>query len=99
MQKVIDSIGDNLLVKFYKVFCSCFFDASSLWEFYRAPEPSDINWQNMGVGAFRRTIQTGFVWVITVIILILCAVIINAIKNAEDRIKKEADGAKFLNAD
>ena len=53
----------------------------------------------MGVGAIRRTIQTGFVWFITVIILILCAVIINAIKNAEDRIKKEADGVKFLNAD
>lgn len=44
MQKVVDSVGDNLLVKFYKIFCSCFFDSSSLWEFYRAPEPSDINW-------------------------------------------------------
>lgn len=51
----------------------------------------------MGVGAIRRTIQTGFVWIITVVILILCAVVINAIKDFEDKYKadnkkKEAEG-------
>jgi len=44
MAKVIDEVGDNLIVRFYKTFCSCFFDSSALWEFHRAPEPSDINW-------------------------------------------------------
>ena len=54
MTKVIGDEGDNLIVRFCKAFCSCFFDSSSLWEFRRAPEPSDINWQNMGVGMVRR---------------------------------------------
>lgn len=31
--------------------------------------------------------QTAFVWFLTIIILIVCAVVINAIKNAEDNIK------------
>jgi hypothetical protein len=49
----------------------------------------------MGVGPVRRCCQTGFVWFITVLILIVCAVVINAIKNAEDEIKKEAEGKKL----
>ena len=56
MQKVIDAEGDNLLMKFLKKVCTCCFDASSLWEFRRAPEPTDINWENLGIGVFQRTI-------------------------------------------
>jgi len=49
----------------------------------------------MGVGPIRRCCQTGFVWFITCLILIGCALIINAIKNGEDQIKKEAEGKKL----
>lgn len=50
MQKIVDEGGDGLFMKGLKKFCGCFFDASSLWEFKRAPEPTDINWQNLGIG-------------------------------------------------
>lgn len=44
MIKLIEDEGDNILSKICKMFCGCFYDASSLWTFKRAPEPSDINW-------------------------------------------------------
>lgn len=91
MAKVIDEVGDNLIVRFYKTFCSCFFDSSALWEFHRAPEPSDINWQNMGIDPVRRCCQTGFVWFVTWIILGICIAIINTIKETEDGMKKDAE--------
>jgi hypothetical protein len=93
MAKVIEDVGDNLLVRFGKTFCSFCYDSSSLWEFYRAPEPSDINWQNMGIGAGRRCCQTGFVWFITSIILGICIAIIQTIKTKEDEIKNEYEEA------
>lgn len=99
MTKVIGDEGDNLIVRFCKAFCGCFFDTASLWEFRRAPEPSDINWQNMGVGMVRRCCQTGFVWFVTIIILIVCAVIIDSIKRSEDKVKKEAQGKKLSDSE
>lgn len=92
MGKVIESIGDNYIVRFGKTFLPCCFDKTSLWAFYRAPEPSDINWQNLGVGPVRRVIQTGFVWLITGIILTVCALAIEAIKNYQIRVKEENKG-------
>jgi hypothetical protein len=67
-----------------KIIFPCCFRKSSFWHFKRAPEPSDINWQNLGVSTLRRICQTGMIYIITSGILVACAFIINSIKLAED---------------
>ena len=65
MARVSAEPEDNVLVAIFKSVCSCFLDESSMWKFERAPEPSDINWQNLGVGLCRRICQTSGVYIFT----------------------------------
>ena len=89
MLTLVSASTDNLFMRVLKFFCCCFFDASSFWEFKRAPEPTDINWENLGIGTIRKLCQRILVWGWTVIILIVCAVCINAIKVSEEKYRKE----------
>lgn len=84
MDKVTAAPEDNILVDTFVSLFSCCFDASRLWKFERAPEPTDINWQNLGIGLCRRICQTTMVYLITGILLAVCGVIIWAIKKAKD---------------
>ena len=59
------------------------FNQNDLWTFERATEPSDINWENLGVGPVRRTCQTIFSYFLTFCILGICALIIWGIKERE----------------
>ena len=59
------------------------FNEDDLWTFERATEPSDINWENLGVGVIRRFCQTIFSYFITFCLLGICALIIWAIKERE----------------
>jgi len=59
------------------------FDQDDLWTFERATEPTDINWENLGVGLIRRTCQTIFSYFLTFCILGICSLIIWAIKEKE----------------
>lgn len=53
MIKLVRSSVDNLFMRTLKFFCGCCFDPANLWEYKRAPEPTDINWENLGIGPIR----------------------------------------------
>ena len=67
------------------------------WEFKRAPEPSDIIWQNLGIRHSRRILQTLFVWTITILILVGSGYVINLIKKAEDDLKDKEKSKQKTN--
>ena len=47
MLKCVNMQKTGLLFWFYKTFFWCFLPKDALWQFRRAPEPTDINWENM----------------------------------------------------
>lgn len=65
------------------------FNENDLWRFERAVEPSDINWENLGVGPIRRFCQTTFSYILTFMILVVCALTIWGIKERETAYRKE----------
>ena len=44
----------NIFVRIFKTIFSAFFPVTSTWRFQRAPEPSDIFWENLEVGDINR---------------------------------------------
>jgi hypothetical protein len=67
------------------IFCCCdILDAKKTWTFKRASEPTDINFQNLGIGLIRRKCQTILVYIATTIILVLCGLMIWAIKKSQN---------------
>jgi hypothetical protein len=53
----------NILKRTIKSICFCCSDKTSTWYFERAPEPSDIMWQNLGVSAFSRVFRFGLTYI------------------------------------
>lgn len=49
MLKVVKNSKDGNFMKLLKFLFRCCFDKSSLWKFQRAPEPTDIYWENLHV--------------------------------------------------
>jgi len=76
------------LARLLRSLCGCCLDSSSNWRFERAMEPTDINWENLGVGPFQRFCQTLISYFITSIILSICGVIIWQIKRASNAYKE-----------
>lgn len=49
MYRVLNRQRTGCCFFIYKILCSCCLDKDDYWIFERAPEPSDINWENMGL--------------------------------------------------
>lgn len=71
-----------ILLEILQSICCCcdLINPATTWTFKRATEPTDINWENLGIGIIRRYIQTALVYIATTIILVLCGAMIYAIK-------------------
>jgi len=62
--------------------CSSCFPKGFFWTYVRAPEPSDIYWENLGLGACKRLGRFMASWIATTIVLVLCIIVIAFVKNA-----------------
>lgn len=77
----------------YLTFCCR--DKSDFWYFERAPEPSDIYWENLGTWQIERVVYGFFSYFMTGILMGICLGIIFTVKTAQmeyiDKIEKEAE--------
>jgi hypothetical protein len=64
--------------------CCCGSKADS-WIFERAPEPTDIHWENLGIGSINRCMSTLWAWLLTLVLIIGCLIVIAVIKIAQNR--------------
>ena len=95
--KVLESRGSRLWNNFKRWFCCCCVeDDSDLWYFERAPEPSDIFWENVNVGTCQRIANGIKSYISTFIMMCVCLLFISLIKRwQEEEIKKaKADTTK-----
>lgn len=53
---IIRKSKSNICLSIMRLACPCFVSKKDLMTFERAPEPSDIHWQNLSIGPFRRAI-------------------------------------------
>jgi hypothetical protein len=57
MHIVLDNQRTGLGFWLYKFLCGCCLEKDDYWVFKRAPEPSDVNWENMGLTWTERQIR------------------------------------------
>ena len=97
--KVLKS-QDGYLLRLFKNLCGCCLDESAFWRFDRAPEPSDIFWENLNVGTCEFVLRFICSIFFTFIIIVVCIAIISGIKylqneyQEEQREKAEKKGAE-----
>ena len=82
--KVLES-QDSFFYGKLKRFLGCFvcMDNSSYWWFERAPEPTDIFWENLDVSTCTRVVASLFSYAATAFMIVMCLGIITAIKQAK----------------
>jgi hypothetical protein len=77
----------KLILKFVCCCFSCCFDTclgkGFFWHFLRAPEPSDIFWENLGIRGCQRLGRAFASLIGTSIVLVLCILVIRFIKLAQ----------------
>jgi hypothetical protein len=82
--KVLTQQEERYCRKFMKNTCSCFIHGTSSWTFERAPEPTDIFWENMNVHFCKRVANSMFSWLLTLIMAGICFFFIQWIKSYQD---------------
>ena len=73
---------------FMRTFFSCCFcseNKSRSWVFQRAPEPTDIFWENMNVHVCKRIFNYIVSFIVTIIIMGLCFAFIQAVKSFKNK--------------
>lgn len=83
-------------ILFRKVFCCCV-PRQWKWEFERAPEPSDIYWENLGVTTTKRVCNTIKAFAITSCVGVICIYFIMLLKiwQYTELDKKSAEGGSY----
>jgi len=88
--------------KVKRFFFGCCLSNESNWHFERAPEPTDIYWENLDVSTLARIIAGCISWILTAVQILICVAIIASIKYWQqeemDKIRaKSSDGKLSFN--
>lgn len=86
--KVINQTQSWRLWKTYAP--SCFMENEDRWYWERAPEPSDIFYENLAVSTCARIFYSAFSYFMTIILMGLCLAIIGPIKTAQKSFIEES---------
>jgi len=70
--KVLAEQDAAYCLKFFKNICSCFCLGTKSWTWERAPEPTDIFWENMNVHFCKRVLNSMLSWVLTLCMAAVC---------------------------
>mmetsp|Transcript_17892 Transcript_17892/g.30408 ORF Transcript_17892/g.30408 Transcript_17892/m.30408 type:complete len:145 (+) Transcript_17892:1292-1726(+) len=87
--KVLVHQNDGIFIRIFKILFSCLIsnENSFIWE--RAPEPTDIFWENLNVSVFKRVFKNVFSYFVTFLLICLCFLFISLIKLSQDTYMKE----------
>jgi len=84
------------LKSFFSVCTGCCFDVSDFWLFERAPEPTDVFWENLGVSTFTRLLNSLLSWFFTAVVILAGFGIIGSIKRWQKAELREAQEEAVL---
>lgn len=74
----------GLFVRLLKKLFGCCLSNSTRWNWERAPEPTDIFWENMAIGPFNRIWYGLFSNLFTILTMVGCLILISLVKRAQD---------------
>ena len=81
--KVLESQDGMIWGKVKRFFFGCCLSNESNWHFERAPEPSDIFWENLNISTLARILSGCFSWILTFIQILICFSIVTEINNLQ----------------
>lgn len=95
-QEVMKKSGVSFLKSFFARIFPCFFGGSgnqgaSAFTFERAPEPSDVYWENLSITSFQRFLRVCATYFATFIIIGICFAIIWGINVGKTNLEKTSD--------
>jgi len=64
-----------------RTLCPCLFDDKDFWDFERAPEPSDIQWENLHITSKSRCARGLLSYALAFLLMAVSAIIIFMLKN------------------
>lgn len=88
MLKVLRGQSDSFLLRFLKLFCGCCCSKTGKWIFERAPEPDDIQWENLEVSTCMRICNNFGSYFVSIIVIGLSNALIFYIKLQQSAIKE-----------
>jgi hypothetical protein len=77
MQVILSKYDDSMIYQFFRfikrALCCCCSDESGYkWSFERAPEPTDVFWENLSVSALRRARNVIVTYLATLLVIGCC---------------------------
>ena len=82
---------------FFSSFCFNSKDSQTGYTFERAPEPSDVYWENLNVTSMQRYVKSTWTFCVTVLMIAACFGIIYGINIAKGELDKVKDINKDIN--
>jgi hypothetical protein len=83
MLRVVKDSKDGNFMKLIKFLFPCCFAKSSLWKFERAPEPTDIYWENLHFKNYSRYFRATLSYLVSFALILLIFMGINGLKEAQ----------------
>lgn len=84
---------EGLCFWLYKLLCGCCLDKDDYWKFERAPEPTDVNWENMGLTACDSCLRQFASLIGTFLMIAISFIAIYFIKDYAKEMAEEAEEA------
>ena len=91
MLKVLRGQSDSFLLRFLKMFCGCCCSKTGKWIFERAPEPDDIQWENLEVSTCMRIINNIGSYLVSILVIGIANALIFGIKIQQTEIKERLE--------
>jgi hypothetical protein len=88
MLRVVKDSKDGNFMALIKYLFRCCFAKSSLWKFERAPEPTDIYWENLEYSNWGRYCRALLSYFASFVLIFLIFMGINGLKQAQIEYKK-----------
>jgi hypothetical protein len=98
MHKVLEEQSDSIILYTIVWLCSCCYSKKgATWSFTRAPEPNDINWQNMGVSGTAKCCRRSLSYFVSLLTVGITFGIVATIKMEQDAYIKEHENDDLEN--
>lgn len=89
MLNVVKNSKNGYFMSLIKFLFRCCFDKSSLWKFQRAPEPTDIYWENLHVKNYQRYCRATLSYFVSFIMILFIFGGITALKEIQMKYKED----------
>jgi len=93
--KVLQSYQQGAFWRAFRRVFGRFFGTQFFWEWERAPEPSDISWENLGISTQKRIVNSLSSFGATAVLIVLCFLVNFAIEKWQNEIEDDESSSNL----